>query len=134
MTRITLDSDHSGAVRLSRPQVRFDETHEASVLHDRAKELVASHEDVSFAYPIPTEYDDLREVAAALPTDRVAGNDTADQIVSFLEQFEADEIERLCDDPSLLVVEVQNRREKYEVAEPESDGTEPEDPGTDGEE
>lgn len=102
MTQIITTSDHDGPVRYSYPPVRFPESHQLSVDHDRAVELVEAHDEVELVRGIPTSYPDLQQLGAALPTDEVKGNDSANEIVAFLEKFSDDKLEVLKRHPGAL--------------------------------
>lgn len=106
MTQITHTRSHGGPVRFSDPEIRFPRRYKLplSVPHKAAQELVDSHSEIEYARPeVPSDYADLQAVAADLPTDVVKGNDTADEIVAFLERFDPGEVETLLSDPSALV-------------------------------
>lgn len=124
MTRIKLRTDHLGDVRLTglNEPVRFPaaDDHEVSVDHERAVELVESHDKITLASGVPRYRQDLRELASELPTDAVHGNMPSDEIVEFLEQFDDAELALLKRNPGTLVERTENRETFYEV-EPEDD-------------
>lgn len=120
MTRITIETDHHGDVKLTGIDggpVRFRsvDDHEASVGHELAVALVEENDDVTFASGVPRHREDLRELAAELPTDDVHGNMPSNDIVAFLEQFGDGDLEVLKRDPSALTERREGSETVYEV-------------------